>query len=251
MRLPYINTIPLLYHANRSREIEDLPFWLSLARATGGPVLELGVGTGVICSALVEAGFDVTGLDRDFEMLSFLKLTLPQGLRDNCVFFQGDMTSFHLARTYGLIILACNTLSTLTPGDMQLVFNQVFKHLRPGGQFAADLLNPVILRDLPPVGEIEIETCFNHPVTGYPVQVSNEWERAGITVLVNWHYDHLFPDGRIERTTINTRHFIREVADYVSGLERSGFQGIVQYGDFQQNEYHPAASHLILVAERR
>lgn len=230
--------------------MEDLPFWLYLARRTGGPVLELGVGTGNLSSMLVEAGFDVTGLDRDFDMLSFLNKAIPEGLGKSFGFFQGDMTSFHLARTYGLIILACNTLSTLTVIEMQQVFDRVCKHLRPGGQFAADLLNPALLRDLHPVGEAELETSFNHPVTGYPVQVSSEWRRAGLQVVIRWHYDHLFPDGKIERSTLKTRHFVRDIADYIAGMENSGLQVISKYGDFRKNDYHPAAPHLILVARR-
>lgn len=239
-----------LYHAHRKQEMEDLPFWLSLAYQTGGPVLDLGVGTGIVSIPLVIAGFNIDGLDRDYEMLSFLKRDLPQGMKGRFCFFQGDMTSFHLARAYGLIMLACNTLSTLTLNGMHQVFDLVYRHLRPGGLFAADMPNPSVLDDLPLEGEAELETSFDHPVTGYPVQVNSAWRRKGKEVLIFWHYDHLFPDGRIERFIQRTKHYIYEWKAYVETLERSGLQVVSLYGDFQRNEYQPAAAHLILVARR-
>jgi len=240
----------ILYHAHRKQEMEDLPFWLSLAHQTGGPVLDLGVGTGIVSTALVSAGFNVDGLDRDLEMLSYLKRNLPQGMMGRFGFFQGDMTSYHLARAYGLIILACNTLSTLTMKEMHRVFTLVYRHLRPGGLFAADLPNPSVLSNLPSEGETEFETSFEHPVTGYPVQVNSAWRRAENEAVIIWHYDHLFPDGRIERISQRTKHYIYKLKDYIGGLERAGLQIVSLYGDFQRNEYHPAAAQLILVARR-
>ncbi len=239
-----------LYHAHRRQAMEDLPFWLSLAHQTGGPVLDLGSGSGVVSDALVKAGFKVDGLDRNFEMLTFLKKTSPQETQGKFNVIQGDMTSFHLAKAYGLIILACNTLSTLPMKDMQRTFSLVYRHLRPGGLFAADLPNPSILRELPSEGEIEFETSFDHPITGYPVQVYSAWQRRGNEAVISWHYDHLFPNGRVERTTQRTKHFIYELKEYLDGLECAKLQVVSLYGDFQRNEYYPDSAQLILVARR-
>ena len=41
----------------------DIAFYDRLAQATGGPVLELGCGTGRIALALAQAGLSVTGGD--------------------------------------------------------------------------------------------------------------------------------------------------------------------------------------------
>ena len=40
---------------------EDLTLWLALADATGGPVADVGAGTGRVALALARAGHDVTG----------------------------------------------------------------------------------------------------------------------------------------------------------------------------------------------
>ena len=64
---------PTLYHAHHGQYQEDLPFWLKLANQQGGPVLELGCGTGRVLLPLARGGFQTVGLDNDLEMLRFLQ----------------------------------------------------------------------------------------------------------------------------------------------------------------------------------
>ena len=50
----------------------DLPLWRELADATGGPVLDLGAGTGRVSLDLAAHGHDVVALDSDPELLAEL-----------------------------------------------------------------------------------------------------------------------------------------------------------------------------------
>ncbi len=54
---------PLIYDLENAAFEPDGLFYLSLARETGGPLLELGCGTGRIAIPLAKEGFDVTGLE--------------------------------------------------------------------------------------------------------------------------------------------------------------------------------------------
>ena len=47
----------------------DLPFWRTVARQVGGPVLELGCGTGRLSIPLARAGVPIVGIDRSEPML--------------------------------------------------------------------------------------------------------------------------------------------------------------------------------------
>jgi ubiquinone/menaquinone biosynthesis C-methylase UbiE len=58
----------------------DIAFYDRLARATGGPVLELGCGTGRIALALAQAGLSVTGVDISTGMLALARAR-ASGLR--------------------------------------------------------------------------------------------------------------------------------------------------------------------------
>ena len=42
---------------------DDVAFYLGLAEHTGGPLLELGCGTGRLLIPLARAGFEITGVD--------------------------------------------------------------------------------------------------------------------------------------------------------------------------------------------
>ena len=51
----------------------DLALWRELAREAGGPVLDVGAGTGRVALRLAGAGLDVTALDLDGELLDVLE----------------------------------------------------------------------------------------------------------------------------------------------------------------------------------
>ncbi len=55
----------------------DLPLWEELAERCGGPVLELGCGTGRVALHLARRGHRVIGLDRDPELLAALSNAHP------------------------------------------------------------------------------------------------------------------------------------------------------------------------------
>jgi len=50
----------------------DMPAWLELAERAGGPVLDVGAGTGRVSLALARAGHAVTAVDRDQALLDAL-----------------------------------------------------------------------------------------------------------------------------------------------------------------------------------
>ncbi|MDQ6751787.1 MAG: hypothetical protein M3Z33_13685, partial [Actinomycetota bacterium] len=51
----------------------DLPLWLELAAGAGGPVLDVGAGTGRVALELARAGHVVTALDSDAGLLCALR----------------------------------------------------------------------------------------------------------------------------------------------------------------------------------
>ncbi|MEO8338008.1 MAG: class I SAM-dependent methyltransferase [bacterium] len=132
----------------------DIAFYTRLAVELGGPVLELGCGTGRTLLPIARAGVDITGVDGSSEMLARLDAKLsaePRVVRDRVTLQHGDASNFDLDRTFSLVVAPFRVMQHLTTLDAQLGCAQsVARHLAPGGQFVFDVFNPnfeIILRD--------------------------------------------------------------------------------------------------------
>ena len=121
-------------------------FWLAQARSRGGPVLELGCGTGKLAIPLAKAGFSVAGLDNSPALLQF-----AASKNEDVNWIEGDMRGFDLDERFALIMLPSNNLGHLhTPEDFESCVRSVRRHLLPGGAFVIDVFVPnlaLLLRD--------------------------------------------------------------------------------------------------------
>ncbi len=240
---------PRLYHAHHCRHMEDLDFWLSLAKEQGGPILEMGCGTGRILAALAKAGFQTFGLDYDLEMLRFLQNNSRRSTDPTPMILQANMIRFHLKRRFPLVILPCNTISLLSAEERQQTFQQVTRHLSQNGLFATSLPNPAMLATQPRRGAEEVEEIFDHPVDGNPVQVSSAWKCSSRHFTLTWHYDHLLPDGQVNRLSRHAQHSLEGIESYRADLEAAGMTMHAVFGDFDRSAYTEESPYLILMAE--
>jgi SAM-dependent methyltransferase len=242
------NAFVQIYHTHHARQSEDLPFWLDLAAQYPKPILELGCGTGRVLLPLIQAGYRVVGLDHDPAMLAELRANIRPDLFSGLNLIQADMSAFNFGCQFGLIILPCNTLSTLEPALRQRMLQLVRQHLRADGCFATSLPNPQVFKDLPAYGEPELEDLFPHPLDGEPVQVSSEWKRTKKHFSLTWHYDHLMPDGTTHRYSATVRHSLAPAKTYLDELEPAGLKVKAVYGDFNGSSFSSEAPHMIVVA---
>lgn len=136
----------------------DLPLWEELAERCGGPVLELGCGTGRVVLHLARRGHEMIGLDADAELLDALA-SRAEGLPAETL--HADARVFELAEEAGLV-LAPTHLLQLLPGPAERVecLRCVAAALRPGGLLAATILEEMPEPDgspppLPDVREVD------------------------------------------------------------------------------------------------
>ncbi|MBN2547526.1 MAG: class I SAM-dependent methyltransferase [Anaerolineales bacterium] len=239
---------PLLYHTHHCLHSQDIPFWLSLADHCNGPILELGCGTGRVLLPLARAGRQVFGIDNDPAMLSFLSHSIPGELSQQVSLVQADFTRFCLKKQFELIIMPCNTYSTLTEPDRRATIECLRNQLSPAGIFAVSMPNPYLLRHLPAHAEPEVEESFCLPTNGQPVQVSSAWNRTQDVFTLNWYYDLLFPDGSVERISACIQHQLTPVKELLEEMREIGLHPDTLYGNFDPSEYTQTADHLIILA---
>lgn len=150
----------------------DLPLWEELAERCGGPVLELGCGTGRVALHLARRGHEVIGLDRDPDLLAVLqqrasdfrhsgvgpKSDAPVELVEPLL---ADARNFELESPASLVLAPTHLLQLLADaGERAEALRCIAAALRPGGIFAAAIIEGMPEPDgapppLPDVREVE------------------------------------------------------------------------------------------------
>ena len=127
-------------------DLTDLPFYVDLAKKAGGPVLEIGCGTGRVLLPIARHGIEIHGVDNSLPMLSVLKKRLRQEsreVRQNVRLHRGDMRHFRLNRKYPLVIMPFRPLQHMRTVDDQVrALASAAFHLKSDGLFAFDLFFP-------------------------------------------------------------------------------------------------------------
>ena len=119
----------------------DAAFYRALAEETGGPVLELGCGTGRVLLPIAALGIPCVGVDASPAMLAALRAKNPP---PNLELVEGRMETFDLgARRFGLVTSPFRAFLHLLDVPSQLAaLANIRKHLAPGGAFAFDIFDP-------------------------------------------------------------------------------------------------------------
>lgn len=124
----------------------DAEWYRRKAMEGGGPVLELGAGTGRITLGVARDGIPIHALDSHRAMLDALRRKLavesPE-VRDRVTVIEDDMRTFDLTERFTLIIAPFRAfLHNLTEDDQLACLRRVREHLRPGGLFAFNVFHP-------------------------------------------------------------------------------------------------------------
>lgn len=235
-----------IYHLHHQRHQEDLPFWQALAQVYGAPTLELGCGTGRVLLPYLRAGINGYGVDHDLEMLNCLRnLAAADHLSPNLILADFTHISFHTK--FKVILLPCNTYSTLDHDERQALLYNVHQNLAPDGVFAISIPNPSSLLELPEFGHPQIEEGFPWSDSEIMIQVSSSWTRSSDLFTLTWHYDLLTPDGHSKRYDRSTTHFIETSNAILAEIESAGYSIKELYGDFDRSAFTLQAPNLIMV----
>jgi SAM-dependent methyltransferase len=116
---------------------EDVAFYVDLARASDGPIVELAIGNGRVAIPVAQAtGRAVIGIDSSPAMLAQARSRAAEAGVD-LELQEGDMSELALAEPAGLIYCPFRALLHLpTWADRRRTFERVAASLRPGGRFA-------------------------------------------------------------------------------------------------------------------
>ena len=126
-----------IYDALAAAMTEDVPFYVELAAAARGPVVELAVGTGRVAIPIVErTGRRVIGIDVSAEMLELARRHAAEAGVELDLRL-GDMTELVLDEPTDLVICPFRAMLHLPDHDARVeLMRRVRAALVPGGRFA-------------------------------------------------------------------------------------------------------------------
>ncbi len=127
-------------HVVPYQERQDVGFFVEAAKESGGPVLEVGCGTGRVLIPTARAGIEITGLDLSPHMLEVCRGKLeaePEEVRSRVRLVEGDMRQFELGQTFRLVTLPFRPFQHLTTVEDQLACLGCIRRA-PGGGRQAD-----------------------------------------------------------------------------------------------------------------
>lgn len=223
----------------------DVDFYRELASTVDGPVLDLGGGTGRVAWPLAEDGHAVTTLDLSEPMLAVSRARASShatAIAARLTFVHGDMRSFDLGRTFGLAIAPGRVFQfLLTPNAQRSALDAIWRHLRPGGLFVAQLFDPRLDWCTPMDGPLDHEDRGSGRAasTGNPVLVRAVHRMNDPLTQVfaeRWEFIEVGPNGeqlRREEETLRMRWTYRYEMRHL--LELAGFEVEAEYSDFHRS----------------
>ncbi len=196
MRSPAAVAGPVAWHDVECASYgADLPVWRELAAQRGGPVLDVGAGTGRVALDLASRGHAVVAIDADPELArACADRARAQGLDVRAL--AADARSFDLGSRHPLAILPMQVAQLLGgAGGRDAMLASVARHLDPGGLLAVALADPfdaVPVQDaappLPDVLEREGWVLSSAPVAVRP---------EGESVAIDRHRQAVSPAGEL------------------------------------------------------
>lgn len=229
-----------MYPGASPREFE---FWSEEARQ-GGPILELGCGTGRIMVPLIEAAHEIDGLDICERMLSRVTQKLRvRGLGAKLLL--GDLRSFTPPGPYQQAFCPFNTLAQLLSfDDLQMTVEKVARCLATGGRLVVELTNPdrEVLAEQP-----DLWAEFEAPDDGGFVVVDNEVRFDAETRVLehSFVYRYAKSGDRVAQTLRLRQH---TKAEFDLAFAHAGFEIEGDYGDYDRSDRHEDSVNCIFVA---
>jgi SAM-dependent methyltransferase len=224
------------YTATYRRRIDDVQYYVALATADGGPVLEYGVGNGRVALPVSRHGIEVTGIDHSRPMLADLRDRLsrePRVVRRRVKLRLGDMRRLRVGRRFPLVICPFNVaLHLYTRQDVERFLAGVHSHLTPRGLFALDMSVPSMSDLLRDPSHAYRAPRFRHATTQEVVRYAERYDYDPLRqiLFVTTEFE---PEGRAKDSWVvplSHRQFFPQ--EWEALLHYNGFVVENVFGDF-------------------
>jgi SAM-dependent methyltransferase len=213
---------------------EDVGFYVDEAVASGGPVVELAVGTGRIAVPIARAGIDVIGVDSSPAMLAVAQAAVEAGsVADRVDLRLGDLREPPVAERVPLVICPFRSLLHMETEQEKLrALRAARELLEPDGRFVFDVFSP---------SREDIEETDGRWLEREPgIFERADWDETSRTLTLS-----VGSDGSVTSFGL---HWL-SVAEWNRLLDEAGFAVENLYGWFDRHE-HDGDEDMIFVTRK-
>lgn len=237
----------------------DVAFYRTLAEDAGGPVLEIGCGTGRLAIPMARAGATVWGVDASPAMLARLTQRLarePADVRARVILHHGDALALPMAGWrpggFPLVLLPFNLLMLQHgTGMVERLLAAAAAALAPGGRLALDVMNPLALSHAAERSGIP-SPPLTDPWTGaayLKITLAESVDAEGVQRVHGW-YEEPGPAGTVTLTDFAFRWRMIPYPLLESRLAGAGLVVERITGDFDGAPWRPDSRRIVVVARR-
>jgi SAM-dependent methyltransferase len=246
------------YDALHATQTEDTAFYVEEAR-NGGPVLEIGCGTGRVTLAIAEAGVRVVGIDSSTHMLRVAarkRRRAPEEIRARIDLVRADMRRFAFRRAFAQVFMPFRVLqSMLEVPDQLAALAAIRSALALDGRLVFNVFDPRIdllsrggddplpLQDSGRTyayerGEVRERFTVRYDLPAQLLDVTFVYERldeAGVVVAREFE-------------PLRLRYFHRFEIEHL--LHRAGYEVEALYGGWKKGPFERNGLEMIWIARR-
>jgi SAM-dependent methyltransferase len=246
---------PAYYDHTYRRRRQDVRFYERMAARFGGPVLELGVGTGRVALSLVRAGIEVVGIDGVPAMLREAREkadALGPELSARLTLKRADLRSVRLRRRFPLVISPFNVFMHLYERrDVERALATVRRHLAPRGRFVFDVSMPDLGAMNRRPEKLYRGPALTHPDTGkrYHYLETFEYDAPRQVQMVSMIFQDASALDDLRIVPLSQRQFFPRELEAL--LHYNGFTVEACFGDFAEGALESDSESQVLIVRAR
>jgi ubiquinone/menaquinone biosynthesis C-methylase UbiE len=236
----------------------DRDYILELAERLGGPVLELGCGTGRLLIPLARTGHAVTGVDNSPAMLNLARRRLEQELpevKTRVELVEADMKSLNLKKKehhFALVLLPYNTLLHFQEDEISQLLRRISRYIQKKGYIFIDVANPFAIDQIEDDPQPTLENTYLEWKTGKSVRQLSQ-SRLSLTdqcLHTTWIFEVISGSAPgPDLTIVEFDYWYYYPHQLQLRLQQAGFHLEEILGNYDGSAFSQESERLILIAQ--
>lgn len=227
-----------LIHQNHTG---DIGLFTKLAEENGGPILDIGCGSGRLMIPIAQSGVKVVGIDNSADMINVAQAQIETAKVD-VMLVEQDILAWQTEQQFKLILIGMNTLMEFSNQTVLDLLKTAAKLLDANGKIIIDVIQPFIMASLENEdGALAEDEALNNNGRKLPMWSGWSAEHEKQQVQIKWRIQ----DGgqQVEFSNLFHYRYLDQLMDY---LPAANLKIDTVWGNYEQEAYDQDSERMIV-----